>query len=399
MKRIILLSNAYKPQYGGLVSYLENFSYYINSHYPDFLVEIVVFTNDSKSPLLEVIDGVKVHRVIIPKVNVLNALIYNKQIIGIGKQYIEKNFTDKDLFVVRHLHFASVLLKTFERNSIYIAPVLIKKMMKYNYDKKMSLKNVFNFISVKQLEKVEKDVFMNLPLVGVLSHSKQLEVKETYGIIPSLVEPAVNTEKFSPSQFSSKKQNLMNLGRKEDVSKKIILTVSRLTREKNTMMLIEALPLLDDDYILYIVGDGELRQELISLVKKLNIENRVVFFGKQEKVEEYYKVADIFALLSTYEGLGHVYLEALSSGIPIISLKADPPRIINASSELIIENENGWIINSKSNLISVLNNLSELQLDSMKVNSRRIALENYSWKNHIDNCLKLISTKAECNEK
>ena len=394
MAKIVLLSNAYKPQYGGLVSYLENFSKNIIKHFPEYKVEIVVLNNNNSLESKEVINGVLVHRVLVPKVNFKNLFVYHSLLIKIGRNYIKENFSNEDYYIVRHLHFAKVLSTIYSDRTLFLIPVLIKRMLDFNYKRNDLVNNCFNFISLKQLSKMENEVMLDISAVGVLSESKKLEVLSVYNKSADIILPAVDMDKFKPGSSKEKQVILQKLKRSEDFNKKIILTVSRLTKEKNTSMLIEAMEFIDSEYLLYVVGDGELETELKSLAKQKKLSNRVIFFGKRDDVEQFYKVADLFALLSTYEGLGHVYLEALASGVPIIALKNNPPKVINASEELIKENINGFTVISIDDLVNKINKLHPDYIEVMKKNSVDYALEKYNWSVHIKKCMSLIDDKS-----
>lgn len=94
------------------------------------------------------------------------------------------------------------------------------------------------------------------------------------------------------------------------------------------------------DCQLEIIGDGPERGRLIGLANNIGIAGRVIFFGRlgREAVADAMKRCAVFALPSSYEGLGCVYLEAMASGKPAIGCSGQ-------GIEDIIENgENGMLI-------------------------------------------------------
>ena len=104
--------------------------------------------------------------------------------------------------------------------------------------------------------------------------------------------------------------------------KKKIVTVGRLTKQKNQSMLIRAFANIQKDFPdheLYIYGDGEQKGNLIALSESLNIVNKVHFEGNIPNVHEKITDAELFVLSSDYEGLSNALLEALMMGIPCIS--------------------------------------------------------------------------------
>lgn len=137
--------------------------------------------------------------------------------------------------------------------------------------------------------------------------------------------------------------------------KKILLFVGRLIDVKNIPLLLEAYQKLSDEYLLFIVGDGEKRSELEQQCKSLNIQ--VQFVGKKDGDDLYiwYKIADIFILPSYREAFGAVVNEALLSGCKcIVSQNA-------GSSCLITEGVNGYTFNpySVDDLVARIKQLSK----------------------------------------
>lgn len=119
---------------------------------------------------------------------------------------------------------------------------------------------------------------------------------------------------------------------------KIILYVGRLTKVKNISSLISAFNLIkSNDNKLVIVGEGDLKNALISQVENSNLSNNVLFVGRFESNELYawYNLASLFVLPSIYEPFGAVTAEALQAGCPVLCSR-------NAgSSSLINEGING----------------------------------------------------------
>ena len=108
-----------------------------------------------------------------------------------------------------------------------------------------------------------------------------------------------------------------------------ILTVGRIDPKKNGYKghdrIIRALPKLrqQDRVIVYLIaGEGDDRARLERLASELGVEDQVRFLGKVpfEDLPDAYRAADLFALPSTGEGFGIVYIEAMACGTPAIGL-------------------------------------------------------------------------------
>lgn len=138
-----------------------------------------------------------------------------------------------------------------------------------------------------------------------------------------IIEPYVyGIIKKNPEILYNKvdKQFFISEIKTRNYTKPHILSVSRLSPQKNHHILIHAIK--DLDVHLQIIGDGELRNELQNLVKKLQIEDKVTFTTSipNDQIKEIYQSADIFALAydPKIEGVPIPVLEALASGMPII---------------------------------------------------------------------------------
>lgn len=104
---------------------------------------------------------------------------------------------------------------------------------------------------------------------------------------------------------------------------KIILTVARLTSWKGIDKIIEVLPEIRgqiNEANLVVVGAGPELGNLQGLAGELGAKGLVSFVGRvpHEEVPYYLRAADVFVLYSGYEGLPHVVLEAMATGLPVI---------------------------------------------------------------------------------
>ncbi len=122
----------------------------------------------------------------------------------------------------------------------------------------------------------------------------------------------------------------------------IILAASRLTKEKNLGMAIEAMAevvkKLPMNPLLLIVGDGPEREKLKGACQKLQIAGSVTFEPWSDDLISYYKTADLFLLTSNYEGYGRTVVEAMAAGTPVIMTD------VGLAGELLINDLDGIVI-------------------------------------------------------
>lgn len=100
---------------------------------------------------------------------------------------------------------------------------------------------------------------------------------------------------------------------------------------------------------LFIIGDNSMlgyRQELQSLIVKLNIEDKVYFTGKvsEEDLKAYYEIADVFLCMSEHEGFGVPLLEAMKMEVPVISFASSAiPETMGGAGILVTEKNYAYI--------------------------------------------------------
>jgi phosphatidylinositol alpha-1,6-mannosyltransferase len=169
-----------------------------------------------------------------------------------------------------------------------------------------------------------------IAIVSKFSRDKMMEAfrlqSDLFSIFPNAVDlPSENLPRFAQGR---------------------ILTVSRLAeseRDKNIDKVLRALPQVMKvcpNVRLQIVGTGALEQDLRTLASGLQIEQSVDFLGGLSDValQKAYSEANVFALPSSKEGFGIVYLEAWKAGVPVIG------STFGASSETISDGIDGFTV-------------------------------------------------------
>lgn len=122
---------------------------------------------------------------------------------------------------------------------------------------------------------------------------------------------------------------------------KLLITAGRLEHQKNHKMLISAFADFHKkypDYKLMIYGEGVLREELESLVKKLELDCFVLLPGVVSDIQEREAKAEIFVLSSDYEGMSNALMEAMAIGLPCITTDCA------GSDELVENKKNGLLV-------------------------------------------------------
>lgn len=100
----------------------------------------------------------------------------------------------------------------------------------------------------------------------------------------------------------------------------IVLVVSRLMREKNVGLALEAFAEFCKEFPkagMVVVGDGPEAASLKCKARSLKLDERVRFEGSQQDVVSYYKTADLYVLTSNFEGYARTVIEAAAAGLPV----------------------------------------------------------------------------------
>ncbi|MGP4060975.1 glycosyltransferase family 4 protein [Halobacillus sp. H74] len=127
----------------------------------------------------------------------------------------------------------------------------------------------------------------------------------------------LNTNEFSNVRVN-KEDKFNEIGL--EVNNIVLLTVAELNKNKNQETAIRAVAKLNNPNIQYLIcGEGPSKDHLVDLTKNLGIENQVKFLGYRNDVAQLCKAADIFVFPSRREGLGMAALEAMATGLPLIT--------------------------------------------------------------------------------
>ena len=160
-----------------------------------------------------------------------------------------------------------------------------------------------------------KKLYRQADLVTSNSFGMEDDLKQNFGITnPSLV--IYNPINIQEQELLAK-HPIESLG----VDKKFtFIIVGRLHEVKNHKLLFQAIKLLEkESFQVLVVGRGEIEGQLKELTRSLKIDKKVKFLGFKPNVYSYLARSHCFLMTSYSEGFPNALLEALASGIPVIS--------------------------------------------------------------------------------
>lgn len=128
-----------------------------------------------------------------------------------------------------------------------------------------------------------------------------------------------------------------------DYNSKNILAIGRFTYQKGFDILLKCWKKInesnkDEEWTLNIVGDGEDKEKLQQYIKEEGLESTVRLCEPTSEIEKYYLNSSIYVMTSRFEGLPMVLIEAMSFGLPVVSLNCQ-----TGPSDLIEDGKNGFL--------------------------------------------------------
>ncbi len=246
-----------------------------------------------------------------------------KSIFKINK-YIKKNDIDVVLGTLAMAYAVSIANLFGRKNCKYIARVgsiissnlsnfnLIKKFIMYFYQKTLNFSDILITQSISMDEDLKNYVNKKSNIIyNPISKNKILRL----------------SEEDTHIKFDSKFYNIISVGRLayEKDYKSAILSISKLKKKIKNIRY-------------YILGDGELKEELCSYSKSLDLSRDIIFVGHLKNPYPVMKNANVLLLTSLYEGFSNVILESLALNIPVVA--TDSP---GGNKEIISNGINGFL--------------------------------------------------------
>ncbi|MFP4348478.1 MAG: glycosyltransferase [Desulfococcaceae bacterium] len=204
------------------------------------------------------------------------------------------------------------------------------------------------------------------------------KILQGMGVKPVVRIPlGVNTEKFYPRD--SRKAVFQELGLSEDTF--LLLYAGRLAGMKNLDHLFAMMDLISGDndrYHLALVGDGELREEVVRAARERKDISWIPYRSSRDELARWYSAADLFVHAGTRETFGLVSLEAQACGTRVIGVRGGgmEETLYRESPLIMAENERP---DALARAVQQARKLAETETDRQR--RRHRILENFSWEN------------------
>jgi glycosyltransferase involved in cell wall biosynthesis len=154
---------------------------------------------------------------------------------------------------------------------------------------------------------------------------------------------AIDTDIYHPRVREARPTVRSQLGLPADAQ--VVISIGRMTPQKNQGTLLEAVRLLEDRGVrafVLLAGDGPWRSRYEARAHELGIWARTRFLGDRADVPELLGAADILAFPSLHEGFGLALVEALACGLPVVASRLAP------ITEIVRDGETGLLVDARS---------------------------------------------------
>jgi len=278
------------------------------------------------------------------------------------RRYIKKesfNSKSKKNIIISNQNFANVATILALKDVSNIKTILVERN---HLDELKNYNGTLDFLKKLLISKLIKIFYKNSDAIVGISKKLSKDLK-------SFINSKVHTI-YNPSLEDQIIKNNDVKPIKIHDSKKIILTVGFLEKQKDHITILKAINVLKKDhkdFILIIVGRGTQFKELQNYINANKLNNYVRIYQNINNAAQFYKMADLFILSSIYEGLGNVVVEALKHKCPIITsnCNAGPMEIINYGKYGDFFSTGDFKVLSKK-IANHLKNPKRLKVKSMK---------------------------------
>ena len=237
------------------------------------------------------------------------------------------------------------IIKKYKPDVIHTHRYVLPYVFLASMGLKVKLVHTVHNVAQKEQTKVGKTInkvlFRHFNVVPVaLSEEVQKTIQEVYGLPISRIPVVFNGIDLSRCIV------------KEDYARKetfTVLHIGRFMNVKNHELLLRSFARFrgyHSDAMIQLLGDGELKENMMLLAGKLNIEDAVEFVGLQSNVYPWLHNADVFILPSKFEGMPMTLIEAMGTGLPIIASDVGgiPDMLADKKEALLIKPKEDYII-------------------------------------------------------
>ncbi|MCL2134117.1 MAG: glycosyltransferase family 4 protein [Candidatus Bathyarchaeota archaeon] len=380
-QNICFISPEYWPLTGGTGAYI----YYLSNALMKNGYNINIVTGANQNFDVQVNNQLKVYFQKIPKIPIIKSFMLAKA--SYNKLYSIRNTTNIDI-----THPQLPLTPSFAVPPHFGKNLVCTVHSTWKGEAEAIKEEAYNHLNANEKFLVSFNRFLRFFEVGMIKRANRViavsdftrkELKKYYNIPENrirVVHNGVNTHKFQPAENKQKIKTELGLN-PEDT---IILSVGRLYARKGLFTLIEAMPAVVKQFkhVKFVIsgkGQSDEMAKLDAHAKRLGVKDNIIFTGyyPDQKLPKLYQAADVFAFSTFYEHHPFAVLEALSTGLPVVTTT------VGGIAETIETGKNGLLVrpSDSKQFSDALLYLLEHQMEAseMGLNARKIIVEQYDW--------------------
>ena len=148
-------------------------------------------------------------------------------------------------------------------------------------------------------------------------------------------------------------EGLGDLGNKEDAAVPLVVTVSRIARQKNLPVLVQAAALVRQRCIWVVIGDGDPRLLAQLRQQASDLGAPVHFIGSRRDADQWLRAAEVFVLSSEWEARALVVQEAMAAGTPVVATDVGGLHdLVSGTGLLVIPGDAGAIAKATDSILA-----------------------------------------------
>ena len=238
----------------------------------------------------------------------------------------------KPTIIHSHLYLSEIYIHIQHLKNVKYISHLHDNMFQFSIFKKRKMKQkITDFLEVTWLKKQYAKT--NTQFIAISEDTAKYFRKKLQNTVIKnihILPNAINTKIYTPN-FTEKKNQYR------------LISVGNLVQKKNHEMLIDVMLYLKNNgsinYHLDILGFGPLLDNLQIKINDLKLNQNVTLHGNVRNVADFLTNSDLYVHTAKYEPFGMVFIEAMASGLPIVSTNG------KGNTNLIINEYNGFILN------------------------------------------------------
>jgi glycosyltransferase involved in cell wall biosynthesis len=380
--KVCFISPEYWPLAGGTGSYV----YYLSNELIKNGFDINIATGGKEAKDVTVNSHLNVNFLKTPKVPIVKSFLFagnSYRKLNDVRSQINADLTHVNLPLVPSFavppDFGKVLISTVHSTWTGEAEAIRAEPYSHLNANEKFLRSFNWFLRIFE----EKMMTRSQRLIGVSDFTRR-ELTSYYGIKPDkirVIHNGVDIKKFQPA--ANKRQAKTAYGFNPD--EPIIVSVGRLYARKGLFTLIESMPAVVRHFPrarFIICGKGQSNEmaKLIAYAEQLGVRSNIVFTGytPDAKLPKLYQAADVFAFSTFYEHHPFAVLEALASGLPVVTTN------VGGIPETITDGKDGYMcqpfneVQFSQRILQLLEHPTDAE--EMGKKARKLIVERFDWR-------------------